>query len=84
MRDDYPWAENENKLGRALLEVTNEMKAGAVKPEDFEKAVKERYIKFAGVVLDIERKDRKPATEDEAEEAPRASRGRKPATKDEE
>lgn len=78
MHDKYPWAQNINKLGRALLEITDEVKSGKVKQEDFEAAVKERYVKFLGVVIDIEQKDRtQPAAEDA--EAPRTRRGRKPA-----
>lgn len=53
MAHEYSWAQNQMKLARAIATVKDRIKAG-IKIDDVEEAVKAEYVKYLGVVLDLD------------------------------
>lgn len=68
MAYEYSWAQNQMKLARAITAVKDRIKAGE-KVADFEEEVKSEYVKYLGVVLDVDAIAKKAASEaDEAKD----------------
>lgn len=90
MTYEYSWAQNQMKLARAIANVKDRMKAGE-KIEDVEEAVKAQYVKYLGVVLDLDEiaeeaiadaKEKKKEAEKAQKEAEKAeARAKKEAEK---